>query len=252
MKTVGTALHTAAIVVWAASSSVVYGSLTLCAAPFSNRLARFFAHSWCVHLAALSGIRIKIVGGEKLDRKERYVFVSNHQSYFDIPVLYSGLPFALSFIAKKELFFIPFFGWGIAAIGHIWIDRENARAARSSITRAIAMLKKKNISLVLFPEGTRSVSGEVGEFKRGSFALALEAGVPVVPLTICGTREILPKHSGLLRPGTATIVVGDPILPFELALLDKTKLSEMMRERIVWGTGQCGTGTTIAEGSQKL
>ena len=189
-----TALHTAAICVWAAAASVAYGTVALCAAPFSNRLRAFY-RPFVVRPSdcSLCGIRVKITGGEKLDRKERYVFVANHQSYFDIPVLYTGLPFALSFIAKKELFFIPFFGWGIAAIGHIWIDRDNARAARNSITRAIAMLKRKNISLVLFPEGTRSITGEVGEFKRGSFALAFEAGVPVVPLLSAARATSFPS-----------------------------------------------------------
>jgi|WetSurMetagenome_2_1015567.scaffolds.fasta_scaffold00230_11 1-acyl-sn-glycerol-3-phosphate acyltransferase len=228
-------LRTAMVFVWIIPATFLYGTLTMCAASFSNRLARYFAHLWCVHLVALGGIRLTVEGAEKLAANQRYVFVANHQSYLDIPVLYSGLRFALSFIAKKELFFIPFFGWGIAAIGHIWIDRDNARAARASITRAISMLTRKNICLVLFPEGTRSVSGELGEFKRGSFTLALEAGVPVVPLTIRGTREILPKHSGFLRPGAATIVVGDPVQPSELATLDKTKLSELMRARMQRG-----------------
>jgi 1-acyl-sn-glycerol-3-phosphate acyltransferase len=229
-------LHNVFMAVWATASTVVYGTVTLCLSPFNNRLARYIAHLWCIHLLFMCGIRVNTTGGEKLDRKERYVFIANHQSFFDIPVLYAGLPFSLSFIAKKELFFIPFFGWGIAAIGHIWIDRENARAARSSITRAIAMLKRKNISLVLFPEGTRSITGQVGEFKRGSFTLALEAGVPVVPVSVCGTREVLPKKSMRFWPGTATIVIGDPVLPAALSTLDKTKLSEMMRERIVAGT----------------
>ncbi len=229
-------LHNLALALWAVISSVAYGSATLLAALFNNRLARFVARLWCIHLLFLCGIRVKTVGGDKLDGRGRYVFIVNHQSYFDIPVLHAGLPYSLSFIAKKELFFIPFFGWGMAAAGHIWIDRQNARAARASITRAIAMLKRKNISLVLFPEGTRSVTGEVGEFKRGSFALAFEAGVPVVPVTICGTRDILPKRSGRFRPGTATLVIGDPIAPAELAGLDKTRLSEIMKERIVAGT----------------
>jgi 1-acyl-sn-glycerol-3-phosphate acyltransferase len=229
-------LHNLAIALWAVISTVAYGSATLLASLFSNRLARVITHLWCIHLLFFCGIRVKTVGRDKLEGWERCVFIVNHQSYFDIPVLHAGLPYSLSFIAKKELFFIPFFGWGIAAIGHIWIDRENARAARTSITRAIAMLKRKNISLVLFPEGTRSITGEVGEFKRGSFTLAFEAGVPVVPVTICGTRDILPKRSGRFRPGIATLVIGDPIAPAELAGLDKTKLSEIVKERIVAGT----------------
>ncbi len=229
-------LHNLAVALWALVSTVVYGSATMLAALFSNRAARFITHLWCIHLLFFCGIRVKTIGRDKLEGKERCVFIGNHQSYFDIPVLYAGLPYSLSFIAKKELFFIPFFGWGIAAIGHIWIDRENARAARSSITRAIAMLKRKNISLVLFPEGTRSITGEMGEFRRGSFTLAFEAGVPVVPVSILGTRDILPKKSGRFKPGVATIVIGDPLVPAELAGLDKTRLSEIVKERIVAGT----------------
>lgn len=228
-------LHNVFIALWAVASTVVYGTVTLCISPFNNRLARYIAHLWCIHLLFMCGVRVTTAGVEKLDSKERYVFISNHQSFFDIPVLYAGLPFSLSFIAKKELFFIPFFGWGIAAIGHIWIDRENARAARKSITRAISKLKRQCISLVLFPEGTRSITGQVGEFKRGSFTLALEAGVSVVPVSICGTRDVLPKKSTRFRPGTATLVIGDPILPADLSTLDKTKLSELVREKIITG-----------------
>jgi 1-acyl-sn-glycerol-3-phosphate acyltransferase len=227
--------HNILVFVWAGLATMLYGTTVLCVAPFSNRLARRIAHLWCLHLLFLCGVRVATEGAEKLRGIDRCVFIANHQSYFDIPVLYAGLPFSLSFIAKKELFFIPFFGWGIAAIGHIWIDRDNARAARKSITRAIDKLKRQDISLVLFPEGTRSMSGEVGEFKRGSFTLAFEAGVPVVPVSIRGTREILPKHQGMFMPGAATVVIGDPMRPEELSGIDKTRLSEIMKDRIVNG-----------------
>ncbi len=236
----GTALvlnlaHNIAIFAWAGVSTVVYGTIILLVCLFSNPLARAIAHLWCIHLLTVCGVRVNTRGLEKIHGVDRCVFIVNHQSYFDIPVLYAGLPYALSFIAKKELFFIPFFGWGIAAIGHIWIDRENARAARSSISRAIAMLKRKNISLVLFPEGTRSMTGEVGSFRRGSFTVALEAMVPVIPVSIRGTRDILPKKSGLVRPGKATLVIGDPVLPAQLSGLDKPALSAIVKERIVLG-----------------
>jgi 1-acyl-sn-glycerol-3-phosphate acyltransferase len=231
----GNTFHNVLVFTWAALATMLYGTTVLCIAPFSNRLARRIAHLWCMHLLFLSGVRVSTEGEEKLRGIDRCVFIANHQSYFDIPVLYAGLPFSLSFIAKKELFFIPFFGWGIAAIGHIWIDRDNARAARKSITRAIDKLKRQDISLVLFPEGTRSITGEVGEFRRGSFTLAFEAGVPVVPVSIRGTREILPKHQGMFMPGPATVVIGDPVWPQELSGLDKTRLSEIMKDRIVNG-----------------
>jgi 1-acyl-sn-glycerol-3-phosphate acyltransferase len=233
-----TILHNAAIFLWAFVSTIAYGTMTILLSIFNTRVARYIAHLWCMHLLLLCGVRVRTIGAEKLSRRERYVFIANHQSFFDIPTLYAGLPFSLSFIAKKELFFIPFFGWGIAAIGHIWIDREHARLARKSITRAIGILKRRSISLVLFPEGTRSITGDVGEFRRGSFTLALEAGVPVVPVTVRGTREVLPKRSLFFKPGATSLVIGDPVYPAELAGLDKQKLSGIMRERIIAGQGR--------------
>ena len=230
-------LHNVLIFIWAFLSTVSYGTVTILVSIFNTRCARYVAHLWCIHLLLLCGIRVRTIGAGKLFRKERYVFVANHQSFFDIPALYAGLPFSLSFIAKKELFFIPFFGWGIAAIGHIWIDREHARLARKSITRAIEKLRRRRISLVLFPEGTRSITGQVGEFRRGSFTLAFEAGVPVVPVSIVGTRNILPKKTLFFRPGETTLVIGDPVYPAELAGLDKQKLSEIIRTRIIAGQG---------------
>jgi 1-acyl-sn-glycerol-3-phosphate acyltransferase len=227
--------HNGMVFIWAGLSTVVYGSLILIVSIFNPWLTRFIAHLWCIHLVFFCGIRVTTIGVQKLSRKERYVFIANHQSFFDIPTLYAGLPFSLSFIAKKELFFIPFFGWGIAAIGHIWIDRKNARKALKSIARATSKLKHRRISLVLFPEGTRSITGDVGEFRRGSFTLAFEAGVPVVPVSVCGTRDILPKKSLFFRPGKTVLVIGDPVYPSEFAGLDKRKLSDIMRERIVAG-----------------
>jgi 1-acyl-sn-glycerol-3-phosphate acyltransferase len=237
-----TVLHNAAAFIWAFLSTVVYGTVTILVSIFNTGFARRIAHLWCIHVLFFCGVRVRTIGAEKLSKQERYVFIANHSSFFDIPTLYAGLPFSLSFIAKKELFFIPFFGWGIAAIGHIWIDRENARQARKSITRAIGKLKRRSISLVLFPEGTRSITGEVAEFRRGSFTLAIEAGIPVVPVTVCGTRNVLPKKSLFFKPGLVTLVIGDPVYPAELAGIDKQKLSEIMRKRIIAGQelgGRC-------------
>lgn len=208
-----------------------FGCIVLC--PFSIRAARCCARIWGLQLLFICGVKIIVEGREKLNKDQRYVFVANHQSYFDIPVMYAGLFADLSFVAKKELFLLPFFGWGMAAIGHIWIDRKNARKARKSITRAVAMLKRNHISLVLFPEGTRSASGKVGEFKRGSFALALEAGVPVVPVAICGTREVQSKSTLKIVPGKVRLVIGDPLPISPDGGVDKSHLSGMVRETIV-------------------
>ena len=230
--------HNILIALWIFLSTLLYGTITLLISPFSNRIARKIAYLWCKHLLFLCKIKVNVIGLEYLNSTDRFVFIANHQSYFDIPVLYAALPFPLSFIAKKELFFIPFFGWGIAAIGHIWIDRKNARSARNSINRAISKLKKCGFSLVLFPEGTRSVNGEIGEFKRGSFTLAIEADVPVVPVCICGTRKILPKHSFIFFPKDATVIIDKPLLPEEIKKMDKSEISNNIRNRIINILGQ--------------
>jgi 1-acyl-sn-glycerol-3-phosphate acyltransferase len=195
-------------------------------------MARRVARLWMIHLLFFSRVRIKTIGKEKLDKNSHYVFVANHQSYYDIPALSAGLPFLLSFIAKKELFRIPLFGWAMSAAGHVWISRDNARAARKSISRAVDRINKGSISLVLFPEGTRSCTDVMGTFKRASFTLAIEAGVPVVPVSIVGARSIMAKRSLSLVPGTVFVVVGDPIPAATVALLDKKELSALMEEKL--------------------
>ncbi|HLV32890.1 MAG TPA: lysophospholipid acyltransferase family protein [Chitinispirillaceae bacterium] len=198
-------------ILWGLFSTVFYGIGCIVLSLFSRKIARSLGRLWNKHLLMAGGVKVVVKGVEKLDKNKRYVFIANHSSNLDIPVLFSGLEYQISFIAKKELFMIPFFGWGIAAMGHICIDRKNARKARESFTRAIKHLKKEHISLILFPEGTRSVDGTVGEFKRASFTLALEAGVQVVPVAIRNTGRILPKKSFRIRPGTAYLEIFDPI-----------------------------------------
>lgn len=219
--------------IWVIASTLFFGFGSLVTSPFSIGLARYIARFWSLQLLYMCGVKIQVHGLENIHKNERYVFIANHQSYFDIPVLYAGLFANLSFIAKKELFLLPFFGWGMAAVGHIWIDRKNARKARKSITRAVTMLKRNHVSLVLFPEGTRSVTGKVGEFKRASFVLALEAGVPVVPVTICGSRDVQPKFTLKIIPGTVKLIIGEPLRIAPDMDLDKSQLSGMVKEIIV-------------------
>lgn len=204
-------VHSTLIIIWTIVSTIIYGLSCLSVCLFSSDLTLKIGRIWNIHLLAIAGIKVKVRGAEKLDPNKRYVFFANHQSALDIPVMYAGMKNAISFIAKKELFFIPIFGWGMAAMGHIWIDRSNARKARDSILKAIKHLHKANVSLVLFPEGTRSVDGTIGEFKTGSFTLALQAGVQAVPVVLHDTRLCLPKNAMMMRPGTIHVDIGDPI-----------------------------------------
>lgn len=244
INTAGIFLCNIFISLWVIASTFVFGLGSIVMCPFSISAARGCARLWSLQLLFMCSVKVTVEGREKLKKDQRYVFVANHQSYFDIPVMYAGLFAGLSFIAKKELFLIPFFGWGMAAVGHIWIDRKNARRARKSITRAVSMLKRNKISLVLFPEGTRSVSGKVGEFKRASFVLALEAGVPVVPVAICGTRDVQPKASLKIVPGVVKLIIGDPVPIIPGNGLDKGNLSGMVRELIVKAVEKNTAGIT--------
>lgn len=223
------------LVVWVIASAAGYSATAIALAPFFATTARRVGRLWMKHLLFFSGVRVITTGAEKLNATDHYIFVANHQSYYDIPVLCSGLPFFLSFIAKKQLFSIPIFGWAMAAVGHIWIDRTNARKAGKSILRAVSKLDKDNISLVLFPEGTRSETDALGAFKRASFTLALKAGVSVVPVAIVGARNIMAKSSLRLMPGTVRLMVGDPI-PFPaITGLDKNAVSALVREKMIQG-----------------
>jgi 1-acyl-sn-glycerol-3-phosphate acyltransferase len=217
--------------VWVLFSTVTYGIVCIILSAFSRKMARSLGRIWNLHLLGFGGVKIEVRGIEKLDMNARYVFVANHQSALDIPVLIAGLKHQLSFIAKKELFMIPFFGWGIAAMGHIWIDRGNARKAHNSIDRAVRRLRNENISLMLFPEGTRSIDGKLGEFKQASFTLALRAGVQVVPVAIKNAASLLPKSTLFIRPGTVYLEICDPI-NIEGVEITKGELSKQVRETL--------------------
>jgi 1-acyl-sn-glycerol-3-phosphate acyltransferase len=235
MTRVGLFSYRCFVAVWVVVSAVGYSTTVIILAPFFGITAKRVGRLWMKHLLFFSRVTVKTVGAEKLSKADHYVFVSNHQSYFDIPVLCSGLPFFLSFIAKKQLFRIPIFGWSMAAVGHIWIDRDNPRKARKSITRAVSKLDKERISLVLFPEGTRSATDEPGAFKRASFTLALDARVSVVPISIVGVRSVMAKQSLRITPGRVVIMVGDPIPHSTIAGLDKNAISALVREKMVQG-----------------
>ena len=228
-------LRCAAYGVWFITSTVLYATLTVLVCAVHRKAGQVFGRIWGRHLLFAGGVKVEMHGGDKLDPGNRYVIVCNHQSMADIFALLAVMPVSISFIAKKELFLIPFFGWGIAAVGHVAIDRSNARKARASITKAVQTLKQRNDSLVIFPEGTRSADGKVREFKKGSFTLALESEVSIVPIAL-QTRNVLPKNAFVLRPGTIRIDICDPI-PFDKTM-DKSFLAEKTRAAILAKLGQ--------------
>lgn len=165
--------------------------------------------SWTDSLLKAGGVRVEVEGLEHL--VEPAVLVCNHVSWYDVFALMSHLPVDARFVGKKEIVKIPFFGPAWLASGHIPIDRSDRRAAIRSLERAGEVLRTDGGVIVMFPEGTRSADGELQPFKKGAFMLALQLGVPVVPAAILGSRAIMPKGSALVRPGTMTLRIGEPI-----------------------------------------
>ncbi len=158
----------------------------------------------------IAGVKVDAEGIEKLDPKASYIFVSNHLSYFDIPVLMKAIPNNVRFIYKDSLTKIPILGWGMYLGKYIPINRDNVREAMKSLKKAAVRISN-GISVVIFPEGTRSMDGTLGEFKRGMFVLADEAKVPLVPVSIKGTDDIMPRGKFQIKSGKVKVLFSEPV-----------------------------------------
>lgn len=178
-------------------------------APQSNagfQLSRF----WALILITAAGVRLKIHHRDRIDPGQSYIIISNHQSHFDSLALVRTLGIPYRWVAKTELQRIPLFGHALRALGTVFIDRTDRESAISSIHRGVSQLPA-GVSLIFFPEGTRSSDGTINSFKKGGFITALETKWPILPVTVNGSRAILPKGSLVFQSGTIEIVVGDPI-----------------------------------------
>jgi 1-acyl-sn-glycerol-3-phosphate acyltransferase len=153
-------------------------------------------------------VRVQLTGAERLDPAKSYVLASNHQSIYDIPILFASLPLQLRIVAKASLGSFPFLGWHLQRTGHLLVNRKNPGAG---IVQKMRRLVSEAHSLIVFPEGTRSVDGRVGRFKKGSFLVAVEAALPVVPVSVSGSRHVMQKGHLTVRPGAVRVVVHDPI-----------------------------------------
>jgi 1-acyl-sn-glycerol-3-phosphate acyltransferase len=166
---------------------------------------------WSWIILKVGGVSVAVKGLEHVDSRKQYIFIGNHQSNIDIPVLVRGLPgFQLRWLAKKELLRVPFFGWAMWASKHISVDRTNRLAAVRSLRKAGERINA-GISVVVFAEGTRSRDGKLLPFKRGGFVLATETKTPIVPVTINGTGARLPAGAWRVHPGAVEVVIGKPI-----------------------------------------
>ncbi len=217
--------------------TVLWGTLGSAMA-FFDREGRFtcwVARSWIRWVVVTCGVRIQCEGLENFDHERPFVLMTNHQSVFDIAAIVLTLPTEFHFVAKKELAYIPFFGWALAWSGvGVMVDRSNHDRAVASL-KAAAERVRGGARVIIFPEGTRSPTGELQAFKSGGFHLAIQAGVPIVPATVSGTLKVTPRRSLRVDSGTIKIVYGKPIETEGLDTDARSALKDRVREAIQAG-----------------
>jgi 1-acyl-sn-glycerol-3-phosphate acyltransferase len=193
--------------------TIVLGAASIVSSLFDSR--GYFAHrcarAWSWLILKTTGVRVTVEGLDRIAPGTTYVFVSNHQSIYDTPVVFASLPYQLRIIAKESLARFPVLGWHLKRGGHLFVDRQHPD--RAGILKRWRALVSEGLSLIIYAEGGRSMDGHVGRFKAGSFLLAIEAGLPVVPLAVIGTRQVMPKGRLRTEPADVKLIIHDPIHP---------------------------------------
>jgi 1-acyl-sn-glycerol-3-phosphate acyltransferase len=213
---------------FAAINTLIFGVIAVIVSTFINqRVGSYFGGVvWSRLNGILTPMIVKVHGRENIDKKISYVIISNHQSIYDIFLVYGWLGIDIKWVMKKELAKIPGLGFGSKKVGHIFLDRSNSRVALESLNNAKRLLVN-GTSVVIFPEGTRSTTGIPGNFKKGAFKLAIDLGLPILPISIIGTRNVLPTGTIDLRPGKVRMIIHKPI---DITLYREDKLKELMDE----------------------
>jgi len=186
---------------------------------------------WAKVMAWVTPLRVEVEGRENIDPHQSYVLVSNHQSQYDIFVLYGWLGVDFKWVMKQELRKVPGIGVACERLGHIFIDRSNHAAAVATLEAAKTKIVD-GTSVIFFPEGTRSLDGRLLRFKRGAFRMALDLGLPILPLTVTGTRDVLPAGTSDLMPGSARLIIHQAISIEGVTVKDCQELSDWVREVI--------------------
>ncbi len=227
-------IQTAVSIVWVVFSTTFFGLLAILTSFFTRtgNAVHIVARIWGRSILIASRVPVTVNGEEHFDSSRPYIFMSNHQSNFDIPVLLAHLRCQFRWLAKAELFRIPIFGRGMRGAGYIPIDRSDRRAAIRSLQAAAETIRRGS-SVMIFPEGTRSLDGQIRPFKKGGFVLAVDAGVPIVPVVICGTFAVMSKSSLRIHRGPVRIRVLEPIETDGYGRKRKDELLELVRERML-------------------
>ena len=195
-------------------------------------VGRIYGTTWARLMILITPVFVKVRVKGKFSRKQSFVIVANHQSYYDIFILYGCIRRDIKWVMKQELKRVPGLNFGSRAIGHIFIDRTSAKAALKSIADAKAVLKD-GICVVFFPEGSRSSTGQIGKFKKGAFKTALDLGLPILPVTIKGTNKIMPANTFNILPGKVEMIIHEPLDINNYTYENVEELMDKVRDIIV-------------------
>ena len=198
-----------------------------------GKLMSFIAINWSKIILKVGKINFNINGLKNIDLRKNYFFVPNHESALDIPLVFASIPMHVVSVAKIELSRIPFFGWSMIAGGHFFVDRSNHKKAMRSIEKARISMNKNPRSVFLFPEGTRSLDGKVGRFKKGGLKLAIDLGVPIVPVGIVGTNQFQSNLKKGLNIGKIELNIGKPIQTKKIKEKELQSFVEELRKKVI-------------------
>lgn len=213
-------------------ATAFFGSLSLLASLFEQdgRRQHRIAQRWARVLVSLSGARLRILHQERLN-SQLAVYTCNHLSYMDTPVLFGSLPFQFRIVARHDLWKLPFIGWHLRRSGQVPVNVDNPRASIASLSSAVRTLKA-GMPLVIFPEGGRSRDGHIAPFLNGPVFMAIRAQVPLIPMALIGTHELLPIHEGQLHPVPVTLAVGEPIPTTGRSMKEVETLTQQLMDSI--------------------
>ena len=208
--------------------TIVLGTVSLISGLIDSRgiWAHRCAQAWARLILGTSGVQIRLLGQPLPPAGESCIFVSNHSSFYDTPILFTALPRQLRIMAKKALVYVPFIGWHLYRSGHVLVNRKNPGAG---IFKRMQRMARSGASLIVFPEGSRTLDGTVHRFKGGIFLLAIENGLPVVPVSVSGSRIVMPKGRFMVCAATVDVTVHDPIPTRDLTREDARALAERVR-----------------------
>jgi len=209
-------------------------TIAVVTSPFapSGAWQQFLYRLWAVIVLRICGIPVvRVRGAEHLAPDGNYVFVSNHLSLMDTPVLLRHLPLPFKFLAKKELLKTPFIGWYLRRGGHLTVDRGSIRSSLKSMNECAVIIRDRHLSVLIFAEGTRGL-GDLQPFKEGAAYLAIQSGVAAAPLAIVGTNNILPARSSVFGSGSVELRIGQPVSPKGYTLKDRAAFTALLEERV--------------------